>query len=228
MDDDIAPLLLRAARYRALSLLFLPPTDATGLELQALAADLMAHDRGLAEPLEALAADADATLGNLYHLAMGPTGAVRDCESDYEVNPLGGKGPLLADIAGFYQAFLYEDVSVHGLGLDHLSAQLGFVGWLALRQAFARHTLETEGEALCEGAARSFVGAHLGRWIATCLARLRERCPETWYDAAAQLADVTLQGLEPGAIEPAKEDRRRVALPTLDESDACGLPPDLS
>ncbi len=102
---------MRAARYRALSLLFLPPTDATGLELNALAADLMAYDRGLAEPLEALGADVGATLGNLYHLAMGPTGAV---------------------------------------------------------------------------------------------------------------------GLEPGAIEPAREDRRRVALPTLDESDACGLPPDLS
>lgn len=227
MDDNVSATLQRAAKYRALSLLFLPPSEETGAELRALAADLMATDAPLAEPLLALAEDLAPSLGNLYHLALGPTGAVRDCESDYEVNPLGGKGPLIADIAGFYRAFQYEDRSVHGLGPDHLSTELGFMAWLSLRAAFARHTEAPEGAAVCEQAARTFVAAHLGRWAATCFARMRERSRDTWYDAAAQLADLTLRALEPGAIAPPQADRAKVSLPTLDESDECGLPPDL-
>lgn len=225
--DDVAVSLHRAAKYRALSLLFLPPTDEIGAELRALAGDLAASDPALAEPLQALAEDLNASLGNLYHAALGPTGSVRDCESDYEVNPLGGKGPLIADIAGFYRAFQYEDRTVIGLGPDHVSQELGFMAWLSLRTAFALHTEAAEGAAVCDQAARTFVSAHLGRWAATFVSRVRERCPETWYDAAAQLAELTLQGLEPGAIAPAQPDRRKHALPTVDDSDACGIPPDL-
>lgn len=227
MIEDIPSLARRAATYRALSLLFLPPSDAAAAELRALGADLMASDPRLAEPLLALAEDAGAPLGSLYHLALGPSGAVRDGESDYEVNPLGGKGPLIADVAGFYRAFLYEDRTVHGLGPDHVSTELGFMAWLALRRAYALHAGEVEGAEVCAAAERSFVAAHLGRWAATFFARMRERCPETWYDAAAQLADVTLAALEPGAIAAAQPDRAKVSLPTLDDSDECGLPPDL-
>lgn len=219
--------LLRAAQYRALSLLFVPPTDNTGAELRALAAELMPHAPAWAEPLAALAADSDAPLGPLYHLALGPTGAVRDCESDYEVNPLGGKGPLLADIAGFYRAFHYEDETLLGLGPDHIAQELGYLAWLSMRVAFAWHTRDADGEALCREASARFVEAHLGRWLLTFCARVRERCPETWYDAAVQLTEGLVAELEPSALLPAQPDRNRRSLPTLhDDDDTCGLPPD--
>ncbi len=205
----------------------MPPTDATGAELRALAAALP-HGPAWAEPLRRPGRqDADAPLGPLYHLALGPTGAVRDCESDYEVNPLGGKGPLLADIAGFYRAFHYEDETLLGLGPDHIAQELGYLAWLSMRVAFAWHTRDADGEALCREASARFVEAHLGRWLLTFCARVRERCPETWYDAAVQLTEGLVAELETSTLLPAQPDRNRRALPTLNEDDdTCGLPPD--
>jgi len=212
--------LARAARYRALALLFAPPDARAAGELAALASDL-----GDAE-LAALAADLGPDAEGEYHRALGFTGAVRDGESDYEVNPLGGKGPLLADVAGFYLAFRYEDATLVGLAPDHLSMELGFLGWLALRAAFARHEGDAEGEAVCVAAAEDFARDHVGRWAATMLARLRAAATGGFYDAAAAYAQRALEALEPGRVAPPVVDRRRVALPTLDDSDACGLPPD--
>ncbi len=218
--DETVKHLRRAAHYRALALLFAPPDARAGDELRDLARDL-----GGAE-LAALAADVGAPLGALYHQCLGPTGAVRDCESDYEVNPLGGKGPLLADVAGFYIAFKYEDATLECLSPDHVAMELGFMGWLALRAGYAAREGSAGDLALCEDAAEKFMRDHLGRWAATLVARVAERCPDTWYAHAATYTQTQLEALEPGRVAPPVSERRRVALPTLDESDECGLPPD--
>ncbi|MBI5513496.1 MAG: molecular chaperone TorD family protein [Deltaproteobacteria bacterium] len=219
--EDLLPHLARSARYRVLSLLFAPPTDGLGEALRALTMEL--HGDG-APALQALARDAGSALAGDYHRALGPSGGVRDAESDYEVNPLGGKGPLIADVAGFYDAFKYHDTSLEGLPPDHLSIELGYLGWLAFRAAYARASGELEAEALCVRASERFVTDHLGRWARTFFQRVHERVGGGWYDRAATVAEETLAALEPGRLSPPVEDRRRVALPTLDESDECGLP----
>jgi hypothetical protein len=220
MTDDLTLHLTRAARYRALSLLFAPPDTRAAEELVALARDL--DDPAL----RSLAADAGPDASGVYHSALGPTGAVRDSESDYEVNPLGGKGPLLADVAGFYLALRYEDETLLGMSPDHISMELGFMGWLALRAAYARREGEVEGEEVCVRASESFARDHVGRWSPTFFARLRAAGEGSWYDRAATYAQSALEALEPGRVSPPVVDRRRVALPTLDDSDDCGLPPD--
>lgn len=225
MLDDLTPTLRRAARYRALSLCFAPPDEATRDELLALARDL--GDDGDDGALMALAteAKADAELEALYHSALGPTGVVRDSESDYEVNPLGGKGPLMADVAGFYLAFRYEDATLTAMSPDHVSVELGFMAWLALRIAYAGHVGDAEGAAICADASDKFARDHLGRWSATFFAKVRAQCTDTWYDRAAALALASLERMEPGRVAPPVIERRKVALPTLDDSDECGLPP---
>jgi TorA maturation chaperone TorD len=230
MDTVTPDLLRRAAKYRALALLFAPPEESFGVELRALAKDLAqtdGDDRALGEALTPLAEDAGEPLARLYHCAMGPTGAVRDCESDYEVNPLGGKGPMLADVAGFYLAFKFEDRGLEGTSPDHVSNELGFLSWMAFRSAFARHEGDLERAAICDDASEKFASEHLGKWAATFFARVRERCPQTWYDEAARVAEDALRALEPGRLAPVVEDQRKVALPVMDDgSDECGLPPD--
>jgi len=225
MEKTIPERLHRAAKYRALSLLFAPPDTALLEELKALSKDLAAQNDPLGTALCSLTDVATPELGKLYHVLVGPAGVVRDCESDYEVNPLGGKGPLLADIAGFYLAFQFEDRSLLGLSPDHLAQELGFLGWLAFRSAFAMHSNTPEGTDICDDAAMKFVRDHLGRWVSTCFARVHERCADTWYDEAARITWEALQVLEPGGkFAPPTKDR--VALPTLNDSDECGLPPD--
>lgn len=218
--DALTQPLVRSARYRALSLLFVPPSVAVAEEIAALARDL--GD----DALTGLAADLGPVFEGEYHRALGPTGAVRDAESDYEVNPLGGKGPLLADIAGFYLAFRYEDETLVGLSPDHASTELGFMAWLSLRTAYARHEGDDDNASLCVEASDAFARDHLGRWFATFAARLRAAGDGSWYDRAATYAVASLDAMEPGRVAPPLVDRRRVALPTLDDSDACGLPPD--
>lgn len=226
MITELTPTLRRAARYRAMSLCFAPPDAASINELCALARDL--GDDGDGGALAALAAEAHDDLEALYHSALGPTGVVRDCEADYEVNPLGGRGPLLADVAGFYLAFHYEDTTLTAMSPDHISVELGFMAWLSLRLAYAGHVSDPDGAAICAEASDKFAKEHLGRWCATLFARIRERSPGTWYDRAAAWAQSAIERMEPGRVAPPVIERRKVSLPTLDESDECGLPPGAS
>jgi hypothetical protein len=227
---EMTALLHKAATYRALSLLFAPPSDSIAEELRALGRELGGRDREAGDALSALGREAGAELSALYHSALGPTGAVRDSESDYEVNPLGGKGPLLADVSGFYLAFKFEDPSLDGMSPDHLSMELSFLGWLAFRQAFARHSRNADGEVICREASEKFVSDHLGRWLSTFALRVAERCPETWYHGAAAFTLDRIAALEPGRLAAPTQDPRKVKLPmAADEGDEieCGLPPDM-
>lgn len=209
--------LQRAMRYRALALLFAPPDARGATELRELARDV-----GEDALLALTEAYGPAASGD-YHRAVGPTGIVRDSESDYEVNPLGGKGPLLADVAGFYLAFGYQDETLVGMSPDHASMEFGFMAWLAFRAAYALHVGDAEAEATCVAASESFAREHVARWTPTLFARLQERAAGTWFERAAGYAAVALQGMEPGRVAAPVEDRRRVALPMLDDSDACGI-----
>ncbi len=214
-----------AAKLRALSLLFVPPTDAVKDELGSLANDINSFDSAFGAQLWSLAEDIGELHAIRYHDALGPTGAVRDCESDYEVNPLGGKGPLIADVAGFYLAFKYEDRTFDGLGFDHIANECGFLGWLSFRAAFAQHESDAESASVCLDARQKFLRDHVSKWARTFFTRIRDNSGDTWFVRAVGLCEESLSAF--AALDPPAPDLRKRSLPQVDDGDIeCALPPD--
>jgi len=219
--NDFVLDLQRAAAYRALSLVLSRPEPGFVDEVSALSGEV---GSALREPLATLVRSVPPNAELLYHALIGPSGTCRDCESDYEVNALGGKGPLLADVAGFYKAFAYEPDSRLASSPDHVAAELGFLGWLALKRANAIHGELSEAAEVSAAASKSFVKDHFGRWAAEFLSRLEVAGEGTYYGRVATLARAVLDALEPGGIEPPRERSGGPRLPVLgDEApDACG------
>jgi TorA maturation chaperone TorD len=180
--SDVRALLEQSAMYRVLSLVFQPPRPETGKELYALA---VVVPGALGEDLAKLAGHAvnEAT----YHALLGSSGICPDCESDYEVNALGGKGPLLADVSGFYQAFRFDPTWELRLPPDHIAAELGFLGYLALKEASASARGLEYQAGTCRDAAATFVRDHLGRWASAFCERLQAAGERGAYENAACL-----------------------------------------
>lgn len=217
-EAAIAGDLRRAASYRYLSLLFAPPTQEIGDELVALSSSV---DPSLREDAEALGKSTGRSLQGLYHKVLGAAGQVPDVECGYDDNTAGGRGPLLADVAGFYRAFAFEAPA--GITTDHAAAELGFMGWLAMKEAFARHEGEEEHRAITEEARHRFVKDHLGRWALAFLERLAQVAEGTHYEAVATLASRTLRSLE--GQDALSHPSRRKRLPVIDDPpdvDVCG------
>ena len=184
LDEPIASDLRRAATYQFLARLFLPPTADVLEELPVLAGALPDHLRADGE---ALAAHAGPEVEHEYHALLGGSGRFRDCESDYEVNALGGKGPLIADVAAFYKAFRFSADELH-LAPDHIAVELDFLGYLAMKCAYARHAGLADEREICESAAQSFIRDHLARFAPALLAGLEAAAGDSFHGRAARFA----------------------------------------
>lgn len=189
LDEPTARDLQRAATYQFLALLFLPPTAEVLEELPVLAGALPDHLRADGQ---ALAAHAGAEVEHEYHALLGGSGRCRDCESDYQANALGGKGPLIADVAAFYRAFRF---SADGLCLapDHIAVELDFLGYLAMKSAYARHAGLSDEREICESAADSFLRDHLAQWTPQFFAQLDSTAGDLFHGRAARFAARALQ-----------------------------------
>ena len=156
--------LSAAAGWRWASLLFQSPTAASQAELRALAEELPEEFQEAARELSALPLDEWETE---FHRVLGP-GGIAACESSYDDNALAGRGPLLAEIAGFYEAFAYRPEMDTPETPDHLSVELGFLSYLALKVAYALHEKKTEEQQIAQDAYWHFLEIHplfwWGRW----------------------------------------------------------------
>lgn len=217
-ESAIAGDLRRAASYRYLSLLFVPPTEETAEELVSLAD---AVDPALVEDAAELGRKTKRSLQGLYHKVLGASGQVPDVECGYDDNTAGGRGPLLADVAGFYKAFAFEAPA--GQTQDHVASELGFLGWLAMKEAYARHEGDEEHRLITAEARARFVKDHLGRWAIPFLERLAQVGEGTHYEAVATLTSKTLRALE-GEVAFARP-TARTKLPVIDDPpdvESCG------
>ena len=89
----------------------------------------------------------------------------------------------LADIAGFYHAFGVE-VEPGSERVDHIAAELEFMHYLAVKEAFANERGETDKGEICRDGATLFLSDHLGRWCPKLSAQL-ESC-DPLYQAAGE------------------------------------------
>ncbi len=180
--SDLTRALERAALCRYLAQLLRLPTEAGAYELAELSKELP-------EPLRERARDLARELGPVrvheYHRLMAPVGPCRDCESDYVSQLFGSKGPLLTDIAGFYRAFAYDPTEELPASPDHISAELGFLGFLAFKEAYAIHRELDEQAEICRRAAETFTAEHLGAWIEGFCDKVDEAAGGTFYGTVA-------------------------------------------
>jgi nitrate reductase assembly molybdenum cofactor insertion protein NarJ len=151
--------LERAACWRCASLLFQSPSDGTLAELRDQIAELPPRERSAASAL--LPPDRE-TWESQFHDVLGP-GGIPASASSYDPAAIAGRGPLLARIAGTYRAFAFTPRS--GEVPDHISVQLAFLSYLALKIAFALYERAAEPAALTEEAYTRFLGEDVTFWI---------------------------------------------------------------
>jgi len=184
--SEVNDWLSRAVSWRFGSLLFQEPHPARSVELRALMALLPPALELGAEPL---AADTDAR-NDRYFAVMGPGGCAAT-ESAYDLAAMANRGPLIAEVSAFYGAFEYPARLTSDLAPDHLVIELDFLGFLALKVAYALHEGRVEEREIAEAAYVDFRDRHPGFWLEP----LRDRLHETEASSFAQSADWVCQTL---------------------------------
>lgn len=166
-DVAVRPHLDRAARRRFLGLLLEPPRRGRQAALRALALEIPPGE-ALADLGPALRPSDDEVEAEHFRV-LGAGGAVSACASDYVEGGFADKGPILADIAGFYRAFAFEPGAREAP--DHFACMFEFLAFLALKQAYAALGSEPEQAEVAAAAERAFIAEH----VAPYLARFAER-----------------------------------------------------
>lgn len=107
-----------------------------------------------------------------------------DCppyETQYGSSHIFWQSQQLADIAGFYKAFgLALDNAAHER-VDHIAVELEFMGYLALKEAYALEGKKEAQAKICQDAQRKFLKDHLGRWLSPFRDRIQHKLPESAY-----------------------------------------------
>ncbi len=178
VDSLTRHLLEDAAYWRLVGLLLERPRgDAWRAQAEALAREV--HDEALAAAAQA-AAEADE---GRYLAAIGPGGRIsgREVGHDKATDP----GRLLSELQAHYAAFHFEPQSEEPP--DHVSVEAGFVGYLRLKEAFARAGGETEAAEVTAQTTARFLDEHVSTWAGP-LAEALHDAADPHLAAAAQAA----------------------------------------
>ena len=177
--------LAQASLCRALSLAFRPPVPGLAAELVALAAPIPG---AAGERVRGLANLVTPELEADYHRAFGPGGACRICEADHlPWRTIGGKGAILGDVSGFYQAFHFDPAVELAESPDHLAIELSFAGWLWVKEANALHLGRKEEAELSRRASRAFSDEHFAPWLERFCGRAREVVASEFHREAVEI-----------------------------------------
>lgn len=207
----VAESLLRdAAEWRLLGLLFEYPGAGWREEVGALLAEV-------ADPVLRQAGQQARTSGRAgaYLAVLGPGGIVSPREAGHA--PLQDPGRILADIAAFYDAFQYRPRAEEPA--DHVAVQAGFLGYLKLKEAFARARAAADEAEMAAGAAETFQARHLAV-MAEPLARRLAEAGSGGYLALA--ADALWRRAGSPAAPAADMPGRRPACAGACDLDTCG------
>jgi len=164
LDVHVQELVAQAAAWRLASLLLERPRHEWKDEISAVRSEVAD------EELSSCAEKAQQGTEEAYHRLFGPGGKV----SPREVSYCGFEDPgrLMAELQSFYQAFSY--LPRREESIDHVSVEAGFVGYLFLKEAYAR-TQENAGAAQITKSARSrFMKEHVSRCAAGIFDRLND------------------------------------------------------
>lgn len=167
MPEEARNALRKAAEWRLLSLLLERPRPGWQEEIASLAQEV--DDTWLHE-----AAVLSRTASEETYLALfGPGGSTSPREVAYA--GMEDPGRLLADVISFYRAFAFmpqaEDPP------DHVAVETSFVGYLALKEAYARAHENSDAVQVTQAAQDRFLEAHLDRLIRGLTEKLSDSGP---------------------------------------------------
>lgn len=239
--NEVDMALCRATFYSALALGFRPPSDETvsrliseegATALADAAAVLDLRGAGLEPATRALAVGENISAAELAasylrlfgHTAHGP---VPPYETEYGNEALFQQPQDLGDLVGFYLAFgLAANPAAHERP-DHISCECEFLGFLALKEAYA---LEQQDDSMREETQKAtglFLRDHLGHFVPAFTRKLAIEGQGTFYGTLAELCLrlVTEECLRLGvplgpenlALRPATDDRVPMACGSGDE-----------
>lgn len=147
--------LKEATEWRLLSLLLERPRPGWHPEVEALAKEVEDSLLREAATLSRMASE------EAYLAWLGPGGKLSPREVAYA--SLEDPGHLLADVMAFYHAFAFTPQAEDPP--DHIAVEAGFMGYLALKEAYAQSVGNTEAVEITHAARDRFLEAHLGRLI---------------------------------------------------------------
>jgi DMSO reductase family type II enzyme chaperone len=200
----------------------------------AYAAALIASRR-LAPRLRRLVDHLDGTenahLERRYHEAFGHM-PLPDCPT-YESAYLGAntfrQANVMADVAGFYRAFGLRIGSREHERVDHITAELEFMGLLATKEAYARVYHGPQQVRMCRRAQRRFWREHLGSWLGPFSVLLARRASGGLYAELAACLGVFAEsegrnlGSAVAATEVAADEPSFTDIDCSVDPDACPL-----
>jgi nitrate reductase assembly molybdenum cofactor insertion protein NarJ len=145
-------LLAEAAEWRLLGLLLACPHGDWRDQVAALAAEV--HDDSLQTAAQAAL---DEATESGYHTVFGPGGPGAPREVSHRQATL--TGDYLAELLAFYHAFAY--CPPHDEPPDHIAAEIDFIAYLQLKQAYAVARSDETQAAVTAQAMQSFIQDHL-------------------------------------------------------------------
>lgn len=161
VDSKQGELLRDATAWRLIGMLFECPNEEWREQILLLARGVEDADLRAA----ALAAREEAAEG-IFHSIFGPGGPAAPREVSHR--DWGQAGYLLAEIAGYYEAFHWQANSREAP--DHVSVETNFIAYLRMKEAYALACDDAEHAAVTAEAADRFITEHL-RNIAEPLAQ---------------------------------------------------------
>lgn len=254
ITSDLAVLLARRACYRLVALALADPrtgawdelADPLTWELVAQAAEILRdEDAAVARPLgpgERPIADLNPAsmlarrprsageFNEMYEISFGLLGGSK-CPA-YETEYVPSKhdfqrSNMLADVAGFYQAFGLQCSTSHPDRPDHVTLQCEFVAqvlglqWRALQGGTPDAKSQAE---ICQQAIRRFLQEHLVWWCPAFAKLLSHQNPGGFYDAVAHfLAALVACERAIAGIELPKQPVEPSSIESPDECSGCEL-----
>lgn len=152
---DAQHLLNDAAEWRLISLLFDCPQGDWFRQVALLGEQV--RDESLRKA--ARAAQKEAEEGP-FHSIFGPGGPAPGREVSYRswVEP----GQLLSELSAYYEAFGFKTRTNEVP--DHIAVEAGFVGYLRLKELYARECGDDENAEITADASVSFINDHLSKY----------------------------------------------------------------
>ncbi len=180
-DSRFRELLREASWYRFFSLCFQPPRESLRGEIEAICKELGKEKNFFKSLLNS------EDLQDSHHRIIGSAGVCSPCESEYVGDRLGGKGKILADVAGFYKAFAFNpQIELHD-SADNIAIELSFMSYITLKLAYAFFRDEKEEIEICSDSKKKFQKEHLFLWVHLFVEKLNEVAEGSFYEKVAMM-----------------------------------------
>ncbi len=204
---SVADPILRASCYELLAHSFAYPDEERLADLRDAAEEVLKSEASIPfMRLAAIAREIGREALEPVHVSLITFSSSPDCPA-FESAYLGGDAQRqtqrMADIAGFYHAF-GVDTAEGAYRPDDLSVELGFMGFLCRKEAYALEHLGPPRARQAHKAQRTFLENHLGTWAIVFGRKFASQAPAGHFYALAgtALADWVEGECEEAGIQP--------------------------